>query len=96
MKYIILLEKLANQALKVELNGVDCNLTFITRGGRLYLDTFSVDNQNKINGVVCLNKNNLFELAKFKGKLYFEDLQGNEEPYFTGFNDRFVLCYEDD
>lgn len=95
MIYIVTLDKFPNQSIKVELDGKDCNLTFITRDGKLYLDEFSVNGINIINGIVCLNGNNLLSLSKFKGKLYFKDTQGDEDPYFSGLNDRWLLFYED-
>ena len=95
MIYTVTLDKIPNQAIKIELDGKDCNLTFVTRGDKLYLDTFSVNGVNIINGIVCLNGNNLLSLSKFKGKLYFNDMQGNENPNFSGLNDRWLLFYED-
>lgn len=95
MKYEIPLDKIPNQTIKVELDGKECELTFITRGNNVYMDKFSVESVNKLNGIVCLNGNNLFDLVHFKGRLYFKDLDGDENPTYTGFGTRWKLFYED-
>ena len=93
-KYIIPLEKLPNQTIRVELDGKNCNLTFITRDGKTYLNEFDVEDEVVLCGVICLNETDILKYQNFNGKLYFKDLNGYEEPYYTGFNDRFVLIYE--
>lgn len=94
-KYIIPLENLPNQTLKVELGGKNCRFTFVSRGGRVYLNEMSIEDKNVLCGIVCLNKTNILQYIDFDGKLYFDDLDGNKDPEYTGFNNRFVLVYED-
>lgn len=93
-KYAIRLEKLPNQEIKVALSGKNCVMDFITRGDTLYLNKLLIEDVPMLNGIACLNGNDIFEYISTQGKLYFKDLNGHEKPRFEGFNDRWVLYYE--
>lgn len=95
-KYIIPLDKLPNQTIKVDLDGKKCTLSFITREGHIYLNEMDIEDEKVLCGIICLNRTNILQYIDFKGKLYFEDLNGNDNPVYTGFNDRFILFYEGD
>lgn len=95
-KYIIPLEKLPNQTIKVELNKKNCALEFVSRGGHVYLNKFDIEDETVLSGIICLNETNILHLFGTKEKLYFKDLNGKEDPVYTGFNDRFILYYEDE
>lgn len=94
-RYRIELDKIPNQTIRVKLDEKSYNLTFITRNGHIYLNEMDIEDEKVLCGIICLNKTNIFQYIDFKGKLYFEDLNGNENPVYTGFNDRFILVYED-
>lgn len=94
-KYIIPLEKEPNQTIKVDLNGKSCNLTFISRNGNVYLNKLEIEDEPVLCGIICLNETNIINLLGGNEKLYFKDLNGKENPVYTGFNDRFILYYED-
>ena len=58
---------------------------------------FSIEEEEKLNGIICLNKTNLLEYkgSGLNGKLYFLDTQGDLDPVYTELGDRWVLIYED-
>lgn len=91
---IIPLEALPNQKLTINLNNQNCVFEFVTRGKNIYMN-LSVDNQEVVNGVICLNKVDLiqYNYLNFNGRLYFEDLESNLDPYFWGLGTRWVLNY---
>ena len=94
-QYTIPLAQLPNQEFNIELDGQQCQFTFLTRGIYLYMN-LTVNGENLINGQICLNNVNLipYKHLKFSGKLYFTDTQGNLDPLYYGLNDRWLLIYE--
>lgn len=91
---VIPLEALPNQSLSIKLGNQDCRFEFVTRLKNLFMNLY-VNNELLIGGMICLNKVNLIQenYLGFEGQLYFEDLEGNEDPYFWGLNKRWVLNY---
>lgn len=97
MKYNVPLDALPNQNFTLEMDGKDVELEFLTRGPFLYAN-IKVDSQDKLNGIVCQNKCNLFLYPNIgiNGKLYFEDTQGSLDPIYFGLGTRWILVYEDE
>lgn len=69
---------------------VDIVLTM--RLGKLYVDV-KANRVPVVSGRVCLNGEPIVNEAfrPFEGELYFEDLQGNDDPVFGGLGKRYVL-----
>lgn len=95
-KYTVPLSQEPNQKFNIELNGQRCVFEFLTRGIYMYMN-LTLNDENIINGMICLNKVDLIQYNHFgfKGKLYFEDTQGDLDPLYYGLNDRWLLIYED-
>lgn len=94
-RYIIPVEKTPSQSLDISIENKNVKITLLTRGQYIYA-SFSINNEEKLNGLVCLNKNNLIPYSiGIKGKIYFEDTQGNRDPIYDELNDRWLLYYEE-
>lgn len=94
-QYIIPLDNIPNQKFQVELGDKICQFEFITRGVFMYMN-LSVDNEEQINGLICMNNVNLlpYNGMGLDGSLYFTDTQGDLDPIYWGLNDRWLLIYE--
>lgn len=90
------LSTIPNQSFTVDLDEKRCSIDLITRNGSLYVNKFYIEDELRASGIICLNKNNILSLfnSGLNGSLYFKDLQGDEEPKYTGFNERWILVYE--
>lgn len=99
MKYQINLPKTPNGAGSFDLDDVSFDLNWRTlRNGNLVVD-ISIDGEQIEGGRACVNRSPLLLVSPFpsgKGNLYFYDKFGNEDPVYTGFNDRFALIYDDE
>lgn len=91
---IIPIEQLPNQTFWVDLNNQSCKIHVYERYGYMYLD-LAVDDNIILQGQICLNNVDLIQYThlKFDGQLKFIDTQGSEDPYYTGFNERYALVY---
>lgn len=95
MKYTIPISQEPNQTFNIDLDGQRCVFEFITRGIYMFMN-LTVDDKKVIDGMICLNGVDLIQYKEFgfKGRLYFEDTQGNLDPMYYGLNDRWLLIYE--
>ena len=95
-QYIIPIDPLPNQSFDVDLNKKRHHFDFITKGIFLYMN-LSIEDEEKLNGVICLNNVNLvqYDDRGFIGKLYFLDTQGDLDPIYTELGTRWQLIYED-
>ena len=91
---IIPAQTIPNQTFFIDLNGQECEIHLYTRYGYLYLD-LTVEDTPIIQGQICLNNVDLIQYKhlKFEGQLKFVDTQGNEDPYYSGLNERWLLTY---
>lgn len=80
------------QKLRVQLGGQIVDIALTMQLGKLYADV-KADGAAVVSGRVCLNKEPIVREAfrPFQGELYFEDLQGNDDPVYGGLGRRFVL-----
>lgn len=90
-------ENIPSQELGVVLNEQNCIIDLYTRGGYLYCD-IEADDVTIITGAICLNNQNIipYGYRGFNGNLRFVDLDGETDPVYTGFNDRYMLVYSDE
>ena len=82
------LQKNANQNLQVTLGGNVYRLTLNTRLDELYMSIIK-------NGEPVIYNRNCQNLNPIEEGFVFVDLDGNENPRFDQFNDRFVLTWTD-
>lgn len=94
-RYVIPTSNEPNQTFSVDIEKKKVGITLLTRGQYIYA-SISLDDEDKLNGIVCHNKQNILLYSTgLKGKIYFEDTQGNSDPIYYGLNDRWLLYYEE-
>lgn len=96
------------QTFQVVLNGQNCSFSLYTRTGYDFTDiTLSTTNTNlymdlSVNGVpittgvICLNQKRLLvnrQYLGFVGDLMFIDMQGTEDPQYSGLGSRWQFVY---
>lgn len=88
------LQPVSNQTLSVNLGGQSVQLNIYQKQTGLYIDVL-VNNGLIIGGVICENVNRIVRdlYLGFIGDFVFVDIQGNDDPEFTGLGDRFQLIY---
>lgn len=91
---LIPIEQIPNQTLWIDLNNQSCEIHIYERYGYTFMD-ITVDDEVVIQGQLCLNNTDIIQYnhLKFNGQLKFVDTQGNNDPYYTGFNERYALVY---
>lgn len=90
---IIPLQRIPSQEFNIVLNNQNCTMKIYQRD-KVYCD-LTVDGNVIFNGLVALNNTdiNLYRTTLFTGRLFFEDLNGNDDPNFSGFGTRWILNY---
>lgn len=90
--YTIPLQDKPSQRLLVTLGGQSVNISLTMRLGKIYADV-QADGVDIVSGRVCLNLEPIIKEAfrPFVGELYFDDLQGSDDPVYGGLGRRFVL-----
>ncbi len=85
-----------SQALKIVLNGQSCDIEVAQKGDNVYL-TLTLPTGSVLNGMICRDRVILVREAYlgFIGDLAFIDLQGLDDPTWTGLGTRFILVYLD-
>lgn len=91
---LIPIQNIPDQEFVVDLNGKECSMRIYLRYNYMYLD-LTVDDKVLFKGQICLNNVDLIQYnhMDFDGNLRFIDTQGNEDPYYTGFGERWYLAY---
>lgn len=85
------------QALTVQLGGQSCQMDVRQRQTGVFVDLY-VQSVPVFQGVKALNRNRLVrdKYLGFAGDMYFVDTQGNDDPAYTGFAERFILLWDAD
>ena len=87
-----------NQSMQIVLGAQNCTLRLYTRaeGGveHLYCD-LAVDQSLVWGGVICQNRGilKLYGYLPFGGQLLFVDMEGDDDPVWSGLDNRFRLVY---
>jgi hypothetical protein len=99
---IVPLSPVPSQTLSVVLSGYapgqiiqqNCIINVYQKGIALYLDLYA-NGQPVITTKVCRDRVALVMQAylPFIGDLFFKDMQGQTDPYYTGLGSRYLLCY---
>lgn len=91
---IVPLQATPNQAVRVQLNGQNCQINVYQKDQGLFLDLL-VDNAPMVMGVICQNRNRIVRDAYlgFVGDLIWLDTQGTSDPEYVGIGSRYFLAY---
>lgn len=91
---IVPLQATPNQAVRVQLNGQNSQINVYQKDQGLFLDLL-VDNAPMVMGVICQRDNRIVRDAYlgFSGDLIWGDLQGTDDPFYTGIGTRYLLAY---
>lgn len=83
-----------SQAVKIILNGQNCDISIYQKTTGLFCD-LSIDSAVVWQGAVCINNMPIcnYDYLPFIGKLTFYDTLGLENPDYTGFASRFQFLY---
>lgn len=95
MPQIIPIQPVPNQTVLCVLSGQNCQIAIYLRGENIYVDLNS-NGTDMCVGCIALNAVPLDACNSydgFQGNLYFIDLQGVDDPLYTGFGSRWVLVY---
>lgn len=87
-------QAIANQSFQVQLGNQACTLNVYQLTYGLFMDVY-VNGTLIIGGVICQNLNRIVRslYLGFAGDLVWLDIQGSDDPVFTGLGSRFVLVY---
>ena len=88
------IQQIPDQVFYVTLGEQECEIHLYLRFRYMYMDLI-VDDKTLFQGKICLNGVNMVEheYLGFKGQLKFVDTQGFDDPYYTGFDERWFLTY---
>lgn len=88
------LQAVPNQTLTVSLGTQTTQINVYQTMFGLFVDVY-VNNVLIIGGVIGENRNRIVRSAYlgFIGDLAFVDLNGTNDPVYTGFSERFILVY---
>lgn len=92
---VIPLQAAPSQTLAVTLARQAAQIALRTNNGKLYFD-LSLNGEYIVRTRICRNFQRLLLDAQyrgFKGDFMFVDLQGVDDPVYTGLNTRFLLVY---
>ncbi|MGJ2639706.1 phage baseplate plug family protein [Salmonella enterica subsp. enterica serovar Paratyphi A] len=91
---IVPLQAVPNQAVRVQLNGQNCQVNVYQERQGLFLDLL-VDNAPMVSGVICQRVNRIVRDAYlgFVGDLMWLDTQGTGDPKYSGIGARYFLAY---
>lgn len=94
MPQVVPLRPIANQTLQAQLGGQACTINVFQQVYGLYVDVF-IGTQGIVEGVIGLNGTLIVRSSYlgFSGDLVFADIQGIDDPVYTGLGSRWQLLY---
>lgn len=83
-----------SQEFQITLDDQNCTISVYQKDDDVYMDLYVGDKPIFL-GVSCLDRVGIkcFDCMNFKGQLWFEDLNGNKNPVYSGFNTQYILYY---
>lgn len=92
---VVPLKPVPSQVVNVLLAGQDCKIAIYQKTTGLFAD-ISVGTAQLKSAQICRDRVVLIrhEYLGFLGDLFFKDLEGSSDPYYTGLGSRFVLGYQ--
>lgn len=92
IKYIPI-KKTPNQSFSIVIEEKNVDFSLYFRNLNMYCDII-IDGEYQAKGLICKNLSSLLQYSKkLKGDLMFVDVDGDEDPYYFGFCDRWWLVY---
>lgn len=90
----IILISSPGQTFNVVLDDQACEISLRDRLGQTYMSII-VNGEKVWDNYLCKDRQNIkpFAYMNFKGILTFIDGEGNQDPVYTGFNERYFLLY---
>lgn len=87
-------QPLPSQVMNITLANQNCTIKLYQLSTGLYCD-LHVGSELIIGGVICENLNRIVRdlYLGFVGDLGFYDMQGTDNPYYTGLGTRFIFIY---
>ena len=97
MIYTVPLQPTAAQSMTCPIAGLQCHIWLRQLSTGLYMD-LTAGTAPLLRGILCQNDTDILRnpAAPLPGRLYFTDIQGHDDPSFSGLGSRFLLRYEDD
>lgn len=91
---VIPIQPLPSQTVDVVLNEQACSIKIYQRSTGLFVD-LDVQDVLVIGGVIAHDRNRIVrsDYLGFVGDIAFVDMQGTDDPDYTGLGDRFILAY---
>lgn len=91
---IVPLDAVPNQSAQIILGGQNCKIHVFHKSTGVFFDLY-VDGEPVILGRICRDRCRLvrYEHITFQGDLFFADMQGSNDPEYTGLGDRYQLFY---
>lgn len=88
------LTQIPSQQFNIVLGGQNCTIAVYQKDEFVFVDLY-VDDILIFAGIKALDRQGikLAEYMNFDGQIWFEDLNGTENPQYTGFGDRWILYY---
>jgi hypothetical protein len=88
------LQAVPNQTLQIVLDNQSCVLNLYQSPAALFMDVL-VNDAPVVLGTICQNLNRIVRslYLGFSGDFVFEDLQGTDDPDYSGLGTRFQLIY---
>lgn len=93
---IVSLVSTPSQAVKIVLGGQKCDIAVYQKTTGLFFD-LRVKGKSIVNAVICRDGVGLVTQSHlgFSGNLVFGDMQGSDDPDYTGIGTRFFLFYKE-
>ncbi len=94
MRSIVPIQPLPNQTFQVQLAGQACTINVYQLAYGLFMGLY-VGNRLIVPSAICQNLNRVVRSAYlgFTGDFVFADLQGTDDPIYTGLGTRFLLIF---
>ena len=91
---IIPLSQVPSQQFEIVLNNQNCRFFVYQKDESVYVDLY-VDDVLIFGGMRALDRQGLkiAEYLAFSGQVWFEDLNGTENPNYKGFGERWLFYY---
>jgi hypothetical protein len=93
---IVPLSPVPSQIVKAVLGGQRCDIAVYQKTTGLFFD-LKAGRKSIVNAVICRDGVNLVTQSHlgFLGTLVFGDMQGSDDPIYTGIGTRFFLFYKE-
>ncbi|TCJ96132.1 hypothetical protein EV694_1683 [Volucribacter psittacicida] len=97
MLHKIPLQAIPNQKFSIQINNQEITISLATRHKQQLYATVSVNGEKIVDNRLCLNIQPLISVdyLPIKGNLFFIDMEGQDDPHYSGLGTRFILIYSE-